>query len=122
MNRSRGAVVFDNGKSIAATRLSRPFVGTCIVARETKDNPYAPLGVSLPIDRNAREANSKTKSNLTTLILPTIAGAICGSILFAPFVRGPGDPNGHMIGFGLAGLMTLLFTLAIRPILRRAKQ
>ncbi|ELP34618.1 hypothetical protein RBSWK_01450 [Rhodopirellula baltica SWK14] len=25
MNRSRGVVVFDNGKSIAATRLSRPF-------------------------------------------------------------------------------------------------
>ncbi|MEZ6116801.1 MAG: hypothetical protein R3C28_09535, partial [Pirellulaceae bacterium] len=25
MNRSRGAVVFDNGKLIAATRLSRPF-------------------------------------------------------------------------------------------------
>ena len=27
MNRSRGVVVFDNGKSIAATRLSRPFPG-----------------------------------------------------------------------------------------------
>ncbi|WP_417377457.1 DUF6714 family protein [Gimesia maris] len=27
MNRSRGVVVFDNGKSIAATRLSRSFVG-----------------------------------------------------------------------------------------------
>jgi hypothetical protein len=26
MNRSRGAVVFDNGESIAATRLSRSFV------------------------------------------------------------------------------------------------
>ena len=26
MNRSRGVVVFDNGKSFAATRLSRPFV------------------------------------------------------------------------------------------------
>ncbi|MEM1228798.1 MAG: response regulator [Planctomycetota bacterium] len=31
MNRSRGVAVFDNGKSIAATRLSRPFAGRRVV-------------------------------------------------------------------------------------------
>ncbi|QEF99067.1 hypothetical protein Mal15_31260 [Stieleria maiorica] len=38
MNRSRGVVFFDNGKSIAATRLSRPFVEGAMATV----NPYRP--------------------------------------------------------------------------------
>ena len=39
MNRSRGVVAFDNGKSIAATRLSPPFV---LQSSMHAENPYAP--------------------------------------------------------------------------------
>jgi hypothetical protein len=47
-----------------------------------------------------------------------ICGAICGTIVLAPFVRGPGDPTGHGIGAGLGGLVSMFFALAMRTMSR----
>ena len=47
-----------------------------------------------------------------------ICGAIGGSIMFAPFVRGPGDPAGHGIGAGLGGLLSMFIAIAMRTIVR----
>jgi len=72
MNRSRGAVVFDNGKSIAATRLSRPFCRLlwwidCLAAMAPSfvifeswlsrcccDHPLGRADLMLPLEHSAR--------------------------------------------------------------------
>ena len=57
MNRSRGIVVFDNGKSIAATRLSRPLCGLNLAT--TTREAYLTDPFKDELERIAREAKNR---------------------------------------------------------------
>lgn len=79
-------------------------------------NPYdPPASESTP--RNVAD-KPKLKTNLRSLLIPTFVGAVIGSILLAPVTRGPGDPTGHGIAFGLGGLVSLLVAIAFRAFVR----
>lgn len=76
-------------------------------------NPYSPpqediAGQPSPV------ISPKTRTNLCSLVLPTVGGAVVGRIFLAPQVVGPGDPTGQSIGAGLGGLAALFCAIVIR--------
>lgn len=78
-------------------------------------NPYDPPDFeSTPLNVGDKP---KSKTNLRSLVIPTIVGAAIGSIVW-PITRDPGDPPGHAIAFGLAGLASLFSAIVFRAVLR----
>ena len=65
------------------------------------------------------KGGSKRKTNLRSLLIPTFIGAFVGSFLLAPMTRGPGDPAGHGIAFGLGGIISLFVAIAVRALIRQ---
>lgn len=82
-------------------------------------NPYDPPQSETPL-ANAAPTKSR-KSNLRALIVPAFIGGVIGSVLLAPLTRGPGDPSGHGIAFGLGGLFSL-FAAIVFQVARRKSQ
>ena len=58
------------------------------------ENPYKSPLSELTID-------TKRESRLKWIVLPAIAGGFLGQVFLADYVRGPGDPFGKSISFGL---------------------
>jgi len=82
-------------------------------------NPYdPPQSDSKPLPQFA-PPNSR-KSNLWSLLVPAFVGGLIGSALLAPLTRGPGDPTGHGIAFGLGGLISLFAAIVFRSAWRRS--
>lgn len=84
-------------------------------------NPYdPPQSKSMP----ARDtvATKPAKSNIRSLVIPALVGGVMGAILLAPITRGPGDPTGHGIAFGLGGLLSLLAAIVFRAVWRRTHE
>lgn len=52
--------------------------------------------------------------SLLSWLWPVPAGLALGITTLAPFVRGPGDPSGHVIGAGLGGVVGLIVALVVR--------
>jgi hypothetical protein len=76
------------------------------------ENPYEPpLSEPSPVPR---AASRPRKSRIGWIALASLVGAVLGSDLFAPFVRGPGDPYGNSIGAGLGGFLGLAVGIVTR--------
>ena len=75
------------------------------------ENPY-----KSPLSEPA--IDTKRESRFKWIVLPAIAGGFLGQVFLADYVRGPGDPFGKSISFGLGGLIGLGFGLASRLLWR----
>ncbi len=85
-------------------------------------NPYASPQTHEQLDASAAPSEAGQKPILPWLILSAFAGAVSGSILLSPSVRGVGDPTGQSIGAGLGGFAGLGVTLLLffaRSVARR---
>ena len=60
------------------------------------------------------------RPSLLAWVWPVPVGLVLGTIILAPFARGPGDPSGHVLGAGLGGVLGLVVALVVR-IVRRAE-
>jgi hypothetical protein len=79
----------------------------------SEPNPY-----QTPRESPPSEPVVPPESRLGPLILPVLGGMGLGTVLLAPFVRGPGDPTGHILGCvfgGFVGLGVGIYLLATRP-------
>lgn len=79
-------------------------------------NPYEPPDKESVV---TVEGSPKRKTNLRSLLIPTLVGAVAGSWVLAPLTLGPGDPTGHGIAFGLGGIVSLIASMTIRAIKRQ---
>ena len=79
-------------------------------------NPYDPPHSNSP--KQDVGVKPKVRTNLRALLIPTFVGALVGSIVLAPITRGPGDPTGHGIAFGLGGLLSLIGAIVFRSVRR----
>ncbi len=50
-------------------------------------------------------------------VVHSLIGAVIGSVVLAPFCRGPGDPGGHPIGAGLGGFVGLLIGIVVHTVM-----
>lgn len=83
-------------------------------------NPYDP-----PHSNSTQQdvgVKPNVRTNLRSLLIPTFVGALVGSIALAPIIRGPGDPTGHGIAFGLGGLVSLIGAIVFRSVRRSNTQ
>ncbi len=82
-------------------------------------NPYEPPETETTL--GDADGEPKFKTNLRSLLIPTVVGAVVGSIALAPMTRGPGDPTGHGIAFGIGGIFSLVAALFFRAFKRQWK-
>lgn len=83
------------------------------------NNPYESPRAEPPSPGSLGIAAGKKQSRLFLIALPTLAGAVLGSIVLASAARGPGDPSGHSIGAGLGGFAGIGVGVFIRAIVPR---
>ncbi len=79
-------------------------------------NPYDPPHRNST--QQGRWLKAERETNLRSLLIPMFVGALVGSIVLAPITRGPGDPTGHGIAFGLGGLVSLIGAIVFRSVRR----
>lgn len=77
-------------------------------------NPYESPKSAEPI--SARDLGQPRQGSLVWIVIPTLLGAVVGSMFLAPYCRGPGDPWGHSIGSGLGGFAGLFSGILIRAV------
>lgn len=81
-------------------------------------NPYeSPLSEASP-GEGVRPTSRKNR--IAWLALPSLFGAVLGSLVLAPYVRGPGDPFGHSMGAVLGGFLGLALGIMARFLVRPA--
>jgi hypothetical protein len=80
----------------------------------TDSNPY-----TSPTTEPESDASPKSSRpfRARVYVIPALIGAVIGSVVLAPFCRGPGDPGGHSIGAGLGGFVGLLIGIVIHTIM-----
>ncbi|MEM8672218.1 MAG: hypothetical protein AAGG48_32185 [Planctomycetota bacterium] len=135
MNRSRGAVVFDNGESTAATRLSRTFVGGSVLSSNFRFSltrlliatfllamPFAftrqlgafglfvAIEVGLPLFVLALIVRRRDVSTIIRSYVFGFAGALGGAMLMPGVNSKPEDVYfvffGAIVGWGVSALIT----------------
>ena len=82
-------------------------------------NPYDPPEIETAQPDLGVKPNAK--ADLRSLLVPAFVGALVGSIVLAPITRGPGDPTGHGIAFGLGGLISLIGAIVFRAVRRSSR-
>lgn len=107
----------DGRFSVAVThRLSPREFNRYPTAMRPRVNPYNPPETDLV---TTASGVPKRKSNLRSLLIPSFLGAVVGSFMLAPITRGPGDPTGHGIAFGLGGIISLFAAITVRALKRQ---
>ena len=82
------------------------------------NNPYTPSEA----DSGFREREKRvSKTSIFRMIGIVFIVGVLGSVFFARFVRGPGDPTGTGIGFGIGGSVGLVLNLLWERLQRRNK-
>jgi hypothetical protein len=75
-----------------------------------EQNPY-----EAPRESSIREPRQRTErqTGVLLIIATTFFSGALGSALLAPFVRGPGDPEGYSIAAGLGGFIGLILSVVL---------